>query len=195
MKCSSLVVFCSWRGQASASQTRSTNAPRRCLLTDMSHGEKAIWCPCQWLFWTTSNLGLGPCVLQCASKLALPDGKQRRPELGHRLPTNGLLRQPSGDGRHTLALQHSTNVPSMSSTSTADAKRSNDARPSPVLHHTLRSLKATMLSIAKRIDVPEHHRAEQGHHCQHGGRASVRLYTGDDLWGVRLRASNLLFRK
>ena len=47
---------------------------------------------------------------------------------------------------------------------------------------TLHSLKATMLSIAEQVDVPEHHRAEQGHHRQHGGRASVRLYSRDDVW-------------
>ena len=119
------------------------------------------------------------------NSLRLPDGGLRRPEPGRRLscPTNGLLRQASGDGRHTLALQHSTNVPSKSSTSAADAKRSNDARPSPVLHHTLRSLKATVLSIAKRIDAPEHHRAEQGHRRQHGGCASVRLDSRDDVRG------------
>ena len=109
-------------------------------------------------------------------------------------PTNGLPRQASGDGRHTHALQHSNNVLSKSSTSAAVAKRSNDARPSPVLHHTLRSLKATILSIAKRIDVPEHHRAEQGHHCQHGGRASVRLYGRDDLWGA-LACQQLVVQK
>ena len=39
-----------------------------------------------------------------------------------------------------------------------------------------------MLSIAKEVDVPEHHRAEQSHHHLHGGRASVRLYSRDDVW-------------
>ena len=48
--------------------------------------------------------------------------------------------------------------------------------------YTLHSLEATMLSIAKQVDVPEHHRAEQGDHRQHGGRASVRLYSRDDVW-------------
>ena len=39
MKCSSLVVFCSWRGQASALQTRSARAPRRCFQTDFLRSE------------------------------------------------------------------------------------------------------------------------------------------------------------
>ena len=54
--------------------------------------------------------------------------------------------------------------------------------PEQAWQYTLHSLKATMHSIAKQADVPEHHRAEQGHHCQHGGRASVRLQSRDDLW-------------
>ena len=41
MKCSSLVVFCSWRGQASALQTRSARAPRRCFQTGTSCGASA----------------------------------------------------------------------------------------------------------------------------------------------------------
>ena len=50
--------------------------------------------------------------------------------------------------------------------------------------YTLHSLKATMLSIAKQIDVPKLDRAEQDHHRQHGWRASVRLYSRDDVWGA-----------
>ena len=56
---------------------------------------------------------------------------------------------------------------------------------------TLHSLKATMLSIAKEVDVPEHHRAEQSHHHLHGGRASVRLYSRDDVW-VALASQRLI---
>ena len=55
--------------------------------------------------------------------------------------------------------------------------------PEQAPQSTLHSLKATMLSIAKRIDVPEHHRAEQGHRRQYGGRASVRLDSRDDVRG------------
>ena len=54
--------------------------------------------------------------------------------------------------------------------------------PEQAGQYTLRSLEAIMLSSAKQIDVPEHHRAEQEHHRQHGRRASVRLYSRDDVW-------------
>ena len=49
---------------------------------------------------------------------------------------------------------------------------------------TLHRLKATTRRISKQVDVPEHHRAEQGHHRLHGGRASVRLYSRDDVWSA-----------
>ena len=72
------------------------------------------------------------------------------------------------------------------------APQMQNARTTPeqAQQYTLHSLKATMLSISKQIDVP----AEQGHLRQHGGRASVRLYSRDDAWGRRWHASNLLFR-
>ena len=47
--------------------------------------------------------------------------------------------------------------------------------PEQAWQYTLLSLKATMHSIAKQVDVPER---------QHGGRASVRLKSRDDLWGA-----------
>ena len=54
--------------------------------------------------------------------------------------------------------------------------------PEQARQYTLHSLKATMLSIAKQVDVPEHHRAEHGHHHQLAGRASIRPYSRHDVW-------------
>ena len=70
------------------------------------------------------------------------------------------------------------------------APQMQDARitPEQAWQYTLHILEATMLSIARHVDVPEHHRAEQGgHYRQHGGRASVRLYSQNDLWPALAR--------
>ena len=48
---------------------------------------------------------------------------------------------------------------------------------------TLHSCKATTLSWARQLHVPEELRSEQGHHRAGSGRASVRLYSRDDVFG------------
>ena len=71
------------------------------------------------------------------------------------------LRKPqhvSSGCRRPSALQHSNEVSPASPPGTADVERPNDARASR--QYTLQSLKATVLR--KQVDVPEHHRAEQG---------------------------------
>ena len=56
--------------------------------------------------------------------------------------------------------------------------------PEQARQYTLHSLKATRPPCAKQLDVPELDRAEQDRHRQHGWRASVRLYSRDDVWGA-----------
>jgi hypothetical protein len=54
--------------------------------------------------------------------------------------------------------------------------------------YTLHSLKVTMLSVSRQLDLDEAARAEQGHHRSHPGRQSVRLYSRDDVFGaIRLQ--------
>ena len=63
--------------------------------------------------------------------------------------------------------------------------------PEQARQYTLHSREATVPSIAQQVDVP---RAEQGQHRQHGGRASVRLYNRDDVWGA-LACQRLVVQK
>jgi hypothetical protein len=44
--------------------------------------------------------------------------------------------------------------------------------------------KVALLSFARQANICEEQRGEQGHHRQHAGRASVRLYSRDDVWGA-----------
>ena len=49
-------------------------------------------------------------------------------------------------------------------------------------------LKVTLLSWARQLDISEGDRGEQGHHRADSSRASVRLYSRDDVWGqIRLQ--------
>ena len=50
--------------------------------------------------------------------------------------------------------------------------------------YTLHGLKATLLSYARQLDVDESCCADQGHHRTTPGRASVRLYGRDDVFGA-----------
>ena len=75
----------SWRGQASASQTRSAQVPLHCIQTDMLYGKSAgepkspdlashlVLLPLVFLDDLQAGVGATR-VLQCASQLALPDG-------------------------------------------------------------------------------------------------------------------------
>ena len=47
--------------------------------------------------------------------------------------------------------------------------------------YTLHSLKTTVLSWARQAHLPEDLRSDQGHHRQHAGKSSVRLYSRDDV--------------
>ena len=112
--------------------------------------------PCLWFFLTTSMLGLGPCVLRCASQLALPSGGGQKP--GHRLPcpthTQSLLRKWPSGGCNPHALQHSNDVSLAGPTVTTDARC--QMSPEQARQCTLHSREATVLSIAQQVDVPEH---------------------------------------
>ena len=50
--------------------------------------------------------------------------------------------------------------------------------------YSLHSAKCTVLSWARQLLLPEEVRAEQGHHKPSSARASVRLYSRDDVWGA-----------
>jgi hypothetical protein len=56
----------------------------------------------------------------------------------------------------------------------------------------LHSLKKTLLAFGAQADLPVGHRASQGHHREHGGRASVRVYSADDVWGAILLQTRLV---
>ena len=56
-------------------------------------------------------------------------------------------------------------------------------QPSESRAFALHSCKTTVLSWARQAGIEEELRSEQGHHRAHAGRASVRLYSRDDVHG------------
>ena len=167
------------------------------MLADQSlQIRSAIRSTCFWVFWTTPCWEWGHVYFDALrswhSRMVSTGGQNRVIDnlVPHvvcyeKRPTT--VATPMSFNTSTSFLRRSLQSPQMQS-----------VQMSPELsrQYTLHSLKATMLSISKQVDVPEHHRAEQGHHRQQGGRASVRLHSRDDVWeGGRWHASDLFCRK
>ena len=179
MKCSSLVVFCSCRGQASALQTRSARTQRH-FQTGTSCGASTAGPKSPDLAIHSVNLVYFSALRRWCSRMGGQDLV-----IGHLVPHAVCYEQ------HPVAVATSARCGTAmmlflaSLAGTADARCSDVARASPAIHAAQpQSHQATMLSTAKQLDVPELDRAEQDHHRQHGWRASVRLYSRDDVWGA-----------
>ena len=180
-------------------QTRSAHVPLRCFQTDMSNGEGA---------------GEPKSPDQANRLVPFTFGFSGRPPSwgwGHvycNVIRNGRAQMVDVGGQNlvinnliwsaTISAQLRFQTPRASAQQRhffgepSDAERrmtpeqARQNTPQPESHYA---------QHAKQVDVPEHHRAEQGHHRQHGGRAWVRLYRAETTCGWRWRASNLLFKK
>ena len=164
--------------------SRQTRPTGRVLANQSLQIWPAVRCCCNWLFWTTSKLGYGPRVLQMRVVIVTP----RWWTWGTRISSStalshmwwfyhnkcpGAIGNPMRFSTATTFLQRAVQAPQM---------QNARVTPEQAWQYTLHSLEATMLSIAKRVGVPEHHRVEHGHHRQHVGRASIRLNSRDDVW-------------
>ena len=183
-----VVAFCLWHGQASASQTRSAHVPLHCFYTDMSYGESAgepkspdlarhlVLLPL--VFLDDFKAGVGA---TCTSR-RFAIGTPRWWTSGcQNLVSDNLIPHMVHHNKCAVAVGNPMRF-SRATTFLRRALLALQMQNARARHCTLHSFLATMLSIVKQVDAPEHHRAEQGHHRQHGGRASVRLYSRDDVW-------------
>ena len=157
----------SWRGQASALLTRSA------LALFIASRQT---CPTERVL-ANQSLQIWPAIwCSCLWFLWAPS----KLGLGTR-----AFQCPSRLAQHSNDVSPACQAPQMHNT---------PMTPEQARQYTLHSLKATMLSIAKQVDVPEHHRAEHGHHHQLAGRASIRPYSRHDVWR-RWRVRNWSFKE
>ena len=118
----SLAAFCSWHGQASASQTRSAHVPLHCFQTHTSHRESAgepkspdlashlVLLPL--VFLDDFQAGVGATCTSMRFAIGTPRWWTWGPESGQRqsYPTHGPPQQVCSGGRKPNAFQQSNDV-------------------------------------------------------------------------------------